>query len=277
MAQIPQASGPAADPLTAEWQSLVRWWQDAGVDSDFSDTPQAWLAETPAPDVRDNAPDTALPDPVPQASPAAATAIDRSPTWQAQGHAPHHSPYEGALPQDMASWRQFWLTETALSAGGSEARAAPFGPDRPDVLILSAVPSLASNHPILDDAEAALMAKFHAAAQVPADATLYAALVPQRIEAPDFTALRTQGFGRLARHLVRLAQPRALVVLGNDVTLTLHDHDPPNSPANLRDFNHDGLTIPMMTGFALRALLRQPALKAKFWSDWLDLRQRAGL
>ncbi len=265
------------DPLTAEWQSLVRWWQDAGVDGDFHDEAQPWLtAERPEAATADAAP---APEPEFEAppKPTAAPVIDRSPQWKSGAVAAQSPIFTGELPQDMTSWRQFWLNEPALSVGGSEARAAPFGPDRPDLLILAAVPSLASNHPILDDAEAALMAKFHAAAQMPIESTLYAALVPQRLEAPDFAALRGQGFGALARHLVGLARPRALMVLGNDVTLTLHDHNPPNSPANLRDFNHEGLTIPMMTGFALRALLRQPALKAKFWSDWLDLRQRAGL
>lgn len=277
MAQAPSHSAHAEDPLAAEWQSLVRWWLDAGVDSDFTDEPRPWLSLAPDADREAAAPAPSEQEFLPPSKAPAAPAIDRAPQWKSNANTPHTNIFQGDLPQDMTSWRHFWLNEPALSVGGSAQRAAPVGPDQPDLMIMAAVPSLASNHPILDDAEAALMAKFHAAARLPEQNSLYAALVPQRLEAPDFAMLRAQGFGRLARHLVALARPRALLVLGNDVTLTLHDHNPPNSPANLRDFNHEGLTIPMMTGFALRALLRQPALKAKFWSDWLDLRQRAGL
>jgi DNA polymerase len=85
----------------------------------------------------------------------------------------------------------------------------------------------------------------------------------------DWDAIAAKGLGALLMHHVKLVAPQRLVALGGNI-LPLLGHDPAHSPAALRQFNQQGLTIPLLAGKSLAALLERPRWKAGLWQGWLD-------
>ena len=103
-----------ADPDTLTARDLAaafEWWRDAGVDHDFANdaTDGLAVAEVPAEDA------------APRPKPAAKPAVEEAPPAQ-------KIDLLGANPpQDLAAFREWWLTEPTLDSIGPRGRVPPRG------------------------------------------------------------------------------------------------------------------------------------------------------
>lgn len=227
----------AIDRSAAE--SLIRWWRESGVEVAVGETPRAWLrgsGQVPAP------------------SPAPVAAAPR--------------------PADLRSFQQ-WLANAAdlpMDQPGA-VRVAPFGPEKPKVMLLFDLP---------DGNDAG------AAAPVSGDAWLLAkrmisaiGIEPGEAYAAALSCFYAPGarFGRddlakcasIARDHVRLAQPERLVLFGDAPARALFGE--PLARARGRIHRVEG--VKAVATFHPRWLLQRPSDKALAWRDLLLLMSEA--
>jgi DNA polymerase len=270
--------------LAAEIAGALDWWRDAGVDGLFADAPTRWLAEEKAPSPRgaegvaqqqrgglrreDDRPATESatrgttaegPRLRGDAAAQAAGAIDRS-GW----------------PQDLATFAEWWLSEPALDDGRISGRVPPRGEAAAELMIIVPEPERddAAQTParLLSGPQGRLLDAMLAAMEIAPAQAYVASVLPRHTPMADWDAVATKGFGALLAHHVKLVGPRRLVALGSNI-LPLLGHDPAHNPAVLRQFNQQGLTIPLLAGKSLAALLERPRWKAGLWQGWLDWMQ----
>jgi DNA polymerase len=90
------------------------WWRDAGVDMDFSDAPQAWLA---------NEADRDAPPPLP----AAFTAAPRAEAEAGPAQTVRIGGDPAQWPGTLAEFQQWWQNEPSLDFGQVRTRVPPRG------------------------------------------------------------------------------------------------------------------------------------------------------
>ena len=228
------------------------WWREAGVDFAFHDEPAVWI------------------------SPAQPTAREGARAREAQhapplGHeaAPSPSPSPERWPADLALFAEWWLTEPWLDDGRSGGRVPPRGPREPRLMVLVPEPEREDRERLLSGAQGRLLAAMLAAMGVGEDEIYLASALPRPTPVPDWERLAAQGLGRVLTHHVGLVHPTRLLALGSDV-LSLLGHDLPNNPADRREFDSQGLRIPLLGTRSLGSLLARPVWKAEVWQAWLD-------
>ncbi len=240
---VPPNSQAAA--LAQAVEAALAWWRDAGVDGDWSDSPQDWLAKA-RPAARVAAPEPAAP------APAAMIAGG-----------------DARLPADLSAFAAWWLTEPDLAPPGAR-RVPPAGPAAPDLMVIVPMPEAEDGNAILSGPAGRLLDGFLAAAGLSRAHVYCTAALPARIAAPDWAALAAAGLGRVLQHHVALVRPRRVLVFGQSGISALAGNDSPNNPPHLPFINHDGATLPALGAYDLETILARPALKAGLWSRWLD-------
>ncbi|HYD24105.1 MAG TPA: hypothetical protein VEB68_04855 [Croceibacterium sp.] len=238
-----------APPLAAQIAAAQEWWREAGVDLAFVDAPQAWLA-----DPRGERP--------PEPTPAAAAAAELPPAPKIGGN-----PAE--WPRDLAAFRDWWLAEPGLDAGGAFPRVAARGPEGAPLAILVPMPEADDRDTLLSGPHGRLLASLAQAMGFAPDALYLAAALPRHTALPDWTALAAGGLGDVLRHHLALAAPRRLLVLGRDV-LPLLGHDPAQSAPAVSEIAIQGRQVPVLASYAPARLLEQPRLRKGLWQRWLD-------
>lgn len=232
----------------------LAWWQEAGVDCDFVDTPQDWLeASRPAgPAARQTAKRAAAPPPPVD---AAETLGGGRANW----------------PMTLAEFAPWWLAQPDLAPAGL-ARCAPVGPTDPEppLMVLVAMPAADDGTSLLSGAAGKLLDGFCLAAGLARAQVYCASMIPARIAAPDWAALAGAGFGTLAAHHVTLVRPQQLIVFGQNGISALLGNDSPNSGWHLLPINHGAVSVPVMSAYDLETIMARPALKARMWERWLD-------
>jgi len=248
-AGMPTALGGPA--IAEAIDAALAWWRDAGVDGDFADTPQDWLAvASPA-------------APAKTAPPAAAAA----PAPVAIAGGPQ------AWPDELAAFSTWWMTEPALVAFGGAfgaGRIAPTGPIEPALMVVVPMPEAQDGETLLSGPVGRVLDGFLAAAGMTRAAVYCAAACPARIAAPDWAALAEQGLGQLLAHHIALVRPQRVLVFGQTGISTLLGNGSTNNPTLLPLINHSGAIVPMLTAYDLEAIVARPALKAAFWNRWLE-------
>lgn len=249
---------PDPPPLTgADLAAALHWWRDAGVDMDFSDTPVSWLdAETgtPAPATERPPSSSAMPEPRP---------------------APAIAPIAADLPGDLSGFVQWWLSEPSLDGAQVRGRVAPRGPVGAPVMILVAQPEAADSERLLSGPEGSLLDAMLNAMGIAPDAAYVASALPRHTPMADFNAAAAAGLGRVIARHITLAAPQRLIVLGRNI-LPLVDNNLPHTAKDIRVFNQEGFSVPLLGGMELGALLAQPRRKAAFWKLWLEWAQLDG-
>ncbi|MFA7603768.1 MAG: hypothetical protein WCY29_12235 [Novosphingobium sp.] len=254
-------AGPQATEAEA-FAAALDWWRGAGVDCDFADAPTRWLApvESAAPGpraggVRDRqGKGSGSPDgggaeaPVALAKPA----IDRS-----------------ALPQDLGAFTAWWLSEPALDDGRASGRVPPRGTGGAEFMVIVPDPERDDGERLLSGPQGKLLDAMLAAMGIGPEQAYVASVLPRHTPMADWPGLAGKGFDVLLCHHVRLVAPRRLVALGSNI-LPLLGNDPAQTPAVLRNFNQEGMSIPLLAGKSLAALLERPRWKAGLWQGWLD-------
>jgi DNA polymerase len=242
--------------------AALDWWRDAGLDNDFAAQPARWLPP-------DTAPSAGGASPPPRSAGAAAA----QPQPGEPAAAPVPAIDRSGWPQDLASFAGWWLAEPALDDGRTSGRVPPRGPLGAELMVIVPDPerddAAGPEARLLSGPQGRLLEAMLAAMGVAPDAVYLASVLPRHMPMPDWASLDEKGFGALLRHHVALVRPKRMVALGGSI-LPLLGHDPAHNPAVLRHFNHEGLTIPLLAGISLAALLERPRWKAGLWRGWLD-------
>jgi uracil-DNA glycosylase len=244
-------------PLAQAIAGALEWWRDAGVDCAFSDEPTSWLsAEMPPPEAVAPPPEPVRKQPIARrdlpATPPAAR-IDTS-----------------LLPSSLDAFSAWWMSEPGLADGSMTRRVAPRGGAGAELMVVVPEPEREDEASLLTGPQGHLLDAMLAAFGLDPERVYFASALPRHLPGADWAAVTASGMGEvLARH-VALAAPKRLIVFGANI-LPLLSHKPPQGPADLREFNHEGGIVPMLACRSLAALLEQPRWKARIWQAWLEM------
>lgn len=238
--------------LKVQIAAALDWWREAGVDADFSDDATDWMAE---------------PEPVAEvkAAPMGAPPSDAPERPKAQ-EIPDL--LGGALPSDLAAFREHWMAEPRLALAGNAPRVPPRGEAGAKLMVLVATPEAEDSETLLSGPQGRLLAKILSAMGLADNEAYFASVLPQSLPLADGEELRRAGFGKILSHHVTLVRPERLLVFGSNV-LPLVGHDAAQQPEFVQEYAANGIEIPLLVTEGLDALAGMPRLKARFWRRWL--------
>ncbi|RJF86141.1 uracil-DNA glycosylase family protein [Sphingomonas cavernae] len=224
------------DALSA--QSLLGWWQDAGVDMFVDEAPRNWLAEPRAPAVASAE--------IPQSAPAPVT------------------------PRTMPAFRA-WLEEAEALPDGSPKgrRIFPSGDVSSALMVLVDMPEPGDSDAgaLLSDDAGRLFDRMLAAIGRSRDSIWLASLTLTRPAGGGIDAQCAEAIGAFAKHHVALVRPRRLLLMGQAASRAVLGMDLVAARGSLHAVNHDGVNMEAVATFAPRFLLRNPQRKADSWRD----------
>lgn len=236
-----------------DFVAMVEWWRDAGVDCDFVNDATDWLAEPEVVETTEK--------PVAKARPKVETA-DPPPAQRID--------LLGANPPvDLASFRDWWLSEPALDSIGPRGRIAPRGPANARLMLLVVDPEQEDREKLLSGPQGQLAQRMLAAMQISEDDVYFASALPRHTPMAEGTALVQAGFSEVLQHHIKLAEPQRVLVFGANL-LPLLGHDAAQEPASLQNINHEGFSVAAMAAERLESMMAMPQLKARFWRRWLE-------
>lgn len=226
--------------------SLNGWWELAGVDSAVSDISVDWLALD------------AKPEPV------------LSPHNIAQIQPEMAAKPKVEWPRDIETLRLALLEQTALPGNGYGNRpVVSVGPSSCGVMVVSDLPDsdeLAAGK-LGSGASGALLERMLTAIGVNlADCywTSLASTMPATSELPDADIHELAAF---LRYQIGLVQPKNIISLGSAASKALVGLELMEARQSLRDFNHDGGKVAVLTTFHPRTLIARPQMKSQAWKD----------
>lgn len=124
------SSSPNSLPLTRELAAALEWWQDAGVENDFSDDATAWLES-----LKDMALEQS-PKPSGEPTPAAAQSGQKAPSSAPQPIVQRVDFFAEGKPQSLDAFREFWMSAPRIDAIGPRGRVPPRGLEGAEVMVL---------------------------------------------------------------------------------------------------------------------------------------------
>ena len=247
----------------AQAQAVLDWWKLAGVTVDTLDESRGWLdADTakPVPDVAEKRVVRKKPPP-----PRELVGGERITVAQA---APVARP-DGGLPTGLADFREWWGQEKKSLSGAVLAPVMPRGDAGARLCVLVPQPEQGDTDTLLQGPRGVLLSAILRAMGLEDSDCYIASVLPAPIIQPDWDDLRAAGHGEIARHHLALAAPERILVFGRRI-LPLIAHESAQDPADLRIFNHEGTSVPLMAAPELGSLLRSAGQRKRFWQQWLE-------
>lgn len=242
-----------ANPDIAEQVGAAfAWWRDAGVDCHFEDEPADWIAPPPPMDASGRLLPPVIEPIAVAASAPALPVIDLA-----------------GVPQDLDAFAAWWLTEPALDDGRLAGRVAPRGSEGADVMVIVAEPEREDGDTLLSAREGALLDAMLSAMGIASERVYFASALPRHTPMADWSEMTRLGIGRVLASHVTLVKPRRIIAFGSNV-LSLLNNAPPNSGQIVREFKHEGASIPLFAAAELGVLLARPRVKGRLWQQWLD-------
>lgn len=237
--------------------SLVDWWQLAGVEWDYSETPTDWLTDDPV-----------LPVPSIGRSSDIAPAPPR-PAAAAAPPPPSVSAPTPELPADLAAFQNAWREGNFGPDGGDGGYIAPHGPENAALMIITGAPERDDEGLILSGRAGKLIGNIATAAGFDPGALYRASYFPRVVLDRRAAAEHAARWRRIALHHIKLVRPQLLVVAGEDTARALMGHDPSQNSPVLHFLNHGGGTVKTV-------VMRKPSLmlhriaqeKAMAWQSW---------
>jgi DNA polymerase len=107
------------------------------------------------------------------------------------------------------------------------------------------------------------------AAGIAPETIAFAAALPRHTPLPDWAGLAADGHGEVLLHLLALAAPKRVIVLGRSI-LPLLGHDPPQAAPAVSELAIQDRAVPLLTTYAPERLLENARLRAGFWQRWLE-------
>lgn len=242
---------PGIPDIQQQIAAAFDWWRDAGVDCDFTDDPKNWIV-----------------DPAEAAAKAAAPAVPQFiPPKLITPEAPKVEAV--SIPGELSAFAEWWLSEPLLDAGRVAGRAPPRGARQAELMILVPHPEAEDSETLLSGPQGRLLDAMLLAMGITPDKVYVASALPRHTPHADWDASAASGMGVALAHHIKLVSPRRLLVFGPNI-LPLLSNDPPISPADLHEFNHEGASFALLVARELGALLERPRWKAAFWQRWLE-------
>jgi len=226
--------------------SALDWWHDAGVEQLVGEVPHDWLAAPRA--------DAPLR--------AGAESVDRAPAIPA-------APVLAPMPDDFQAFAAWRVGAEAPEAGWPGPRLGIQGVPGAAIMIIADMPDREdeADGVVLSGRTGMLFDRMLAAIGLARADVLIAPLVTARPPggrvAPDLAGqLET-----VMRHLIGLAAPKRLLLLGNAASRALTGLDVSAARGNLHVVNHKCGTSEAVACFHPRFLVERPAAKAEAWRD----------
>jgi uracil-DNA glycosylase len=241
-------------------ESLTGWWELAGVDAAVGEMSVNWLVLDEQAETTPN-----LPPPVVASKEMAPVTPDK-PAVQ--------------WPSDIDSLKSMIAAGAALPGNDFGTRyVAPVGPASCHVMVISDLPDQdeLSARALGSGATGALLGRMLAAIGIDLPHCYWTALattIPPTAEVPE-NAL--QNLADFARHQMALVKPKSVILLGSSACKALLGEELMKARAELRNINHDGSNMAVLTTFHPRTLIARPAMKAQAWKDLQMFAKRAGL
>lgn len=231
--------------------ATLDWWRLAGVDCDYLEEAQNWLAE-PEKEV--------------------AEAI-RKPTsfTPAEPPPPPPKPMIGGEPENwpgtLEAFQLYWSSDASMDLGGSRQGFRPTAPAGLPLMVL--VPMPEADGQLFDPATERMIAAMLKASGLDMEQVYLAPALPRRMTLPDWGTYSADGLNRITCHHVALAAPKRLLILGSDI-LPLLGHDPAQASPRDNVSEIQGSLLPTLTTVAPHFLFAQPRERARLWQRWLD-------
>lgn len=241
---------------TADISAALDWWREAGVDCDFTDVANSWLA-APSEDKSIEQANVDRPKP---ATPAPDVQQEAAPAIDLLGDSP---------PADLDQFHSWWLGEPGLDNIGPRGRIAPEGTANAQLMVLVMDPEQGDRDGLLTQTQGRLLDAMLRAMGTDRSRIYLASVLPRHTPMADGTAMAVAGFDKVLRHHIGLAAPKRIIALGSNI-LPLLGHNVAQDPARFHEFAHDSGTSGLMAGEALESMLSMPRLKARFWRRWLE-------
>lgn len=237
-------------------ESILGWWNDAGVDYLCDETTVNWLEKPEAPPAEFAEPKRAA---APIAS-AAAVAVA----------APVVQTPRAVWPTDHAALVAAIASDAALPGNGyGPARVAPCAVQNAPLMVLLDFPEEEDlragslGHGAVGNLlHAMLKACGYAPDEISLTALAHSRPASGAIPQQDIALL-----GDFARHRIGLAKPQRLLLLGSSVSEALTGKELMEARTISPDFNQNGLNLTGAVTFHPRTLLSRALLKAQAWKD----------
>ena len=227
--------GDLQDKDQATADSILRWWQEAGVDVAVSEEPRGWLRD---------------PAGAPAAQPLAEAPVEK--------------------PADLPAFHQWLATASNLPMDRPGAnRVAPRGSEGAEVMLMLDMPEAseaAAGVPIGGDAWS-LAKKMLAAIGLAQNDAYIASLSCFQAPGARIGRDELEACAAIARDHVRFASPRRIILFGDAPARALLGE--PLARARGRVHRIEG--IPAVATFHPRWLMQRPSDKALAWADLLLL------
>lgn len=233
---------------TTDWAAaaagVLAWWEAAGVDTLVDDAPRDWFARPALPKA------TATPA---KAAPAASPA---------------------ALPATLEAFLTWRLGPEAPDANWGPARLSFAGDPAAPLLVLTDMPEDEDSRDgtLLSGPAGRLFDAMLGAIGLVRAGIHLGALAISRPASGQLPAEALPELARLARHVIALTRPHAVLLLGNASSRALLGEDASRARGRLLSVDHDGGTTTATVLMPPRFLLGQPARKADAWADLLLLK-----
>ena len=220
---------------TDAMQSLLAWWDEAGVGCAVNEVPTRWLERaTPAP-----------------ARPASAV------------------PATPAFPETLDAFVAWLGTADLADAGPAGRRVAPTGPAHADLMILSDFPDRddVDARMLFSGPLAPLFDKMLGALGVTRDSVYIAALSPGRPITGRLSADSIDVLTPVARHHIQLVAPRRLWLVGAAPSCALLGIDDARARGSLHTVNLNGANIATIATAHPRFFEGSKARKQAAWTE----------
>jgi DNA polymerase len=240
--------------------SVLRWWQEAGVDALVAEAPRDWLA-----------PEKAAARVAEAAGPHPAARLASS-TPPPQGERGYES------PDTLEAFQEWLLTGDVPLASPGAARVGPSGNPASGLMVLIDMPSAedVGAGRLLSGAPGDLFDKMMGAIGRSRETLYLASLAPVRTPTGTFDAAAAAALAAIARRHVALATPRALLLFGDACAKALLG----GSIAQLRGRSHrletPGGEVRTFVTMRPEKLVTQPGLKRLAWEDLQRLKEELG-
>ncbi|MFO6429467.1 hypothetical protein ACLBKT_05160 [Erythrobacter sp. W302b] len=255
--------------IAREFEAALAWWRAAGVDCDYGDDATAWLADAPL---------AKAPADTKAAHPALAGIVEApapaSESVPARALPPAHSLPPATLrrdllgespPQDLAAFREWWMTAQGIDTARAFPRIAPRGDCEPALMVLVPQPEEADRDRLLSGPQGRLLANILAAMRLDESAVYIAAALPCHTPMADLAMLAAGGMDAVTRHHVSLVRPARVIAFGTGLAPMIGANAAEHP---LREINHTGGKVPVIVSETLDSLMDMPRLKARFWRRW---------
>ncbi len=259
--------------LAGELAGTLGWWTEAGVDCLVSDAPRDWL-KRPDPTLPGTGRGTAA-EGGGGGGPLENIAMPEGGT-PPSGLRPATSPFRGGfegsdpLPDQLALFHDWLRASDALPyAAPGAPRVCPAGDPASGLMILVAMPSAedCTAGTLLTGSAGRLFDRMLAAIGRGRETAYLAGLSCLRSPGGRFDASGMARCAEIARHHVALAEPKALLLLGDQCARAFLGTGAAQARGQVRQIEAGGRTFSAVVTLSPDYLLGQPAAKALAWAD----------